>query len=529
MKFVTISKNDDDALYLPDKSYSLAYKTTILKCGAPPDLENWDRYDIFKILIFIYFLGTYDEARINLPRVEAGLPILDDSNTGRGQREKKRKRLSLPGESTTEVDSEEDFENQSTSKAGVRKKPSHKRSPKKPSIAKPTNRPTLPKPPDGLSVTKGKTLKEVQRKEICKEKGSNTQQLKPEGASCNVHLTNQPPTQPEGTMCLLNNTSEDSYGTQDSYGTNSFENSQPVHHNAAANYNWGMPQYWNGNYHPQMNPRCSFPPPPIQSPSSVRFEPGSQHIVADSNGGSSSSAEYSSHYYPTPTPSPSPVLGQSTNSGSLQQIDRQPANKTNHPIMPDIEDPLGGIPEKSSVKGASGNAYFLSALVKINEKLNVIGKTIKPVSDNEAEELDENMDCLPLTSLEQLHSFEKVLKQDKNIYNKLVSRIRLLGKKNAKNSEADYVRRGWNTVFAHSLAKDVNWFGRKDARVNNGAGKTGIVKLAISKAVEVGIRSNKNVGGMEYESLVRHTQLHLRNAKTRFCSEQAKDDNDDDS
>jgi hypothetical protein len=62
----------------------------------------------------------------------------------------------------------------------------------------------------------------------------------------------------------------------------------------------------------------------------------------------------------------------------------------------------------------------LSALVKINEKLNVIGKTIKPVSDNEAEELDENMDCLPLTSLEQLHSFEKVLKQDKNIYNKLV-------------------------------------------------------------------------------------------------------------
>jgi hypothetical protein len=59
-----------------------------------------------------------------------------------------------------------------------------------------------------------------------------------------------------------------------------------------------------------------------------------------------------------------------------------------------------------------------------------------------------------------------------------------LGKKNAKNSEADYVRRGWNTVFAHSLAKDVNWFGRKDARVNNGAGKTGIVYLAISKAVE---------------------------------------------
>lgn len=41
---------DDDALYLPDKKYSLAYKNTILKCGAPPDLENWDRYDIFKIV-----------------------------------------------------------------------------------------------------------------------------------------------------------------------------------------------------------------------------------------------------------------------------------------------------------------------------------------------------------------------------------------------------------------------------------------------------------------------------------------------
>ncbi len=85
----------------------------------------------------------------------------------------------MPGETTTEVDSEEDFENQATSKAGVRKKPSQKKSPKRPSIAKQTNRPTFPKPPTGLSVIKGKTLKEVQRKEVCKEKGSNTQQMKP--------------------------------------------------------------------------------------------------------------------------------------------------------------------------------------------------------------------------------------------------------------------------------------------------------------------------------------------------------------
>jgi hypothetical protein len=80
--------------------------------------------------------------------------------------------------------------------------------------------------------------------------------------------------------------------------------------------------------------------------------------VADSNGGSSSSAEYSAHYYPTPTPSPSPVLGQSTNSGSLQQIDRQPANKTKHPNMSDIEHPLGGIPKKSSGKIVMLNEFI---------------------------------------------------------------------------------------------------------------------------------------------------------------------------
>ncbi len=45
----------------------------------------------------------------------------------------------------------------------------------------------------------------------------------------------------------------------------------------------------------------------------------------------------------------------------------------------------------------------------------------------------------------------------------------------------------------------------------------------------VGIRTNKNFLEMEYESFVKHTQLHLRNAKNRFRSEQAKGDNDDDS
>lgn len=53
----------------------------------------------------ILLIGTYDEARTNLPRVESGLPILNDSNTGRGLREKK---LSLPGETTTDMESDEE-------------------------------------------------------------------------------------------------------------------------------------------------------------------------------------------------------------------------------------------------------------------------------------------------------------------------------------------------------------------------------------------------------------------------------------
>lgn len=56
----------------------------------------------------ILLIGTYDEARTNLPRVESGLPILNDSNTGRGLREKKKKKLSLPGETTTDMESDEE-------------------------------------------------------------------------------------------------------------------------------------------------------------------------------------------------------------------------------------------------------------------------------------------------------------------------------------------------------------------------------------------------------------------------------------
>lgn len=77
------------------------------------------------------------------------------------------------------------------------------------------------------------------------------------------------------------------------------------------------------------------------------------------------------------------------------------------------------------MKGASfGKEYFISALAKINDKLNVIEKSIKPVSEEEAAEIPEDIDSLPLTSLEQLHSFEKVLKIDKNILKKLARIIK---------------------------------------------------------------------------------------------------------
>lgn len=61
---------------------------------------------------------------------------------------------------------------------------------KKPSIVRPTS--FLPKPPAGLRVSKGKTLKEVQRKEVCEEKASNVQQLKPGKQKFNLLLLLMP-------------------------------------------------------------------------------------------------------------------------------------------------------------------------------------------------------------------------------------------------------------------------------------------------------------------------------------------------
>ncbi|KAI9557334.1 hypothetical protein GHT06_017162 [Daphnia sinensis] len=105
----------------------------MLKCGAAPDVENWDHHDGFKIV------GTYG---INfLFCIElSGLPILNDSNTGRGQREKKKKKLSLPGETTTDIKSDEEEK----PLMALKKRPFKGRT-------------SLPLPPTGLLVAKQST------------------------------------------------------------------------------------------------------------------------------------------------------------------------------------------------------------------------------------------------------------------------------------------------------------------------------------------------------------------------------------
>ena len=54
---------EDEVLYLPDSKYSNTYKNQILKCGAPPDVESWDRHDVLKswerlVLISHFFYVT---------------------------------------------------------------------------------------------------------------------------------------------------------------------------------------------------------------------------------------------------------------------------------------------------------------------------------------------------------------------------------------------------------------------------------------------------------------------------------------
>ena len=70
-------------------------------------------------MIVVFFichllLECYEEARLALPRIEQGLPILDPDTMGRGQREKRKVNKRLPGEkSTTEKESEEEYQSKS--------------------------------------------------------------------------------------------------------------------------------------------------------------------------------------------------------------------------------------------------------------------------------------------------------------------------------------------------------------------------------------------------------------------------------
>ncbi|XP_045030618.1 uncharacterized protein LOC116919935 isoform X2 [Daphnia magna] len=142
---------ENDILFLPDSSYSAAHKIHLLKGGTHPDVVNWDRHHTFKI---IDTFGTYEEARLNLPQVESGLSILDNNNTGRGQRERKKKKLTLPGESTTDFESENEVFSKPAPQSVVK---ANKHSKKSPTITsrKPQSSSTpILKPPAGLQINK---------------------------------------------------------------------------------------------------------------------------------------------------------------------------------------------------------------------------------------------------------------------------------------------------------------------------------------------------------------------------------------
>ena len=72
----------------------------------------------------------------------------------------------------------------------------------------------------------------------------------------------------------------------------------------------------------------------------------------------------------------------------------------------------------------------LSVLAQMNDKLNVIEKTVaKPVvAENENYSSDEEdfLASLPLTNIEQFEKFERDLEQDKAMFNKLVSYLPFL-------------------------------------------------------------------------------------------------------
>lgn len=74
----------------------------------------------------MFLLDSYEEARVNLPRAEKGLPIFTSaSEIGRGYRQRKEISRKLPGEvSTTEQESEQEEDSLSQTKKSTLKKKS---------------------------------------------------------------------------------------------------------------------------------------------------------------------------------------------------------------------------------------------------------------------------------------------------------------------------------------------------------------------------------------------------------------------
>jgi hypothetical protein len=62
----------------------------------------------------------------------------------------------------------------------------------------------------------------------------------------------------------------------------------------------------------------------------------------------------------------------------------------------------------------------MSALAKINDKLSVIEKSMKPISEEESSDIGDEFKALPLKTFEEFHSFQKQIKKDAVIYKKLV-------------------------------------------------------------------------------------------------------------
>jgi hypothetical protein len=155
-------------------------------------------------------------------------------------------------------------------------------------------------------------------------------------------------------------------------------------------------------------------------------------------------------------------------------------------------------------KGGVVAKFDLMTLAQLNEKLSVLEKPVaKPVAEVSEDE-DDDLSFLPVKSIADFEKFEKHLKQNKDVFRKLVFFIYLyhepmplftfrfkqvfmitrLGKRITEISQGNYVKRAWGCVVANLVAKELKWLGRPDKRVNNGLGKRVIKDSIITKAIQ---------------------------------------------